>query len=55
MNIFTFIKISIAVSACGIFILSNTEVFKKSKEDSLTKSFPMEKKPKYIASKNSYF
>ena len=55
MNIFTFIKVMIAIISCGIFILKNTQTFKQSDESNITKTASLKKSNIYIVSKNSYF
>ncbi|WGL58896.1 hypothetical protein QEJ31_10215 [Pigmentibacter sp. JX0631] len=55
MNIYTIIKVSIAISACGIFILTNTSLLKPIEDKKIEKSSNEKKVIKYIVSKNSYF
>lgn len=55
MNIYSIIKVSIAISACGIFILANTSLLKSEEDKKISESSSEKKVIKYIVSKNSYF
>ena len=43
MNIFTFIKVMIAIISCGIFILKTPKTFKQSDENNITKTTSLKK------------
>ncbi len=55
MNIFTFIKVMIAIISCSIFILKNSQTFKQSDENNTVKAASLKKERIFIVSKNSYF